>query len=72
MFIGYVQNNPASKYSASYRFLVIRSENNIMEPNSIVETKNVEFFEHIFPMRTPLESPSRPQVVKPNLEHDEI
>ena len=53
MFIGYIQNNPVNKYSIVYRFLVIRSENNIMEPNTIVETKDVEFFEHIFPMRTP-------------------
>ena len=72
MFIGYVQNNPINKYNATYRFSVIRSENNIMEPNTIVENKDAEFFEHIFPMRTSLEIPSRPQVVKPNLEPDEI
>ena len=72
IFIGYVQNSPANKYCATYRLLVIRSENNIMEPNTIVETKDVEFFEHIFPMRNPLESPSRPQVIKPNLDPDEI
>ena len=72
MFIGYVQNSPASKYSAAYRFLVIRSENNVMEPNTIVETKNAEFFEHIFPMKISLARSSQPLTVRPNLEPSEI
>ena len=72
MFIGYVQNSPANKYSIAYRFLVIRSENNIMKPNTIVETKDAEFFEHIFHIRTSLERFFRPQVIKPNLDPHEI
>jgi len=36
-------------HSAAYRFLVLNSE--IIECNTIVETKNVEFFEHIFPLK---------------------
>ena len=72
MFIGYVQNSPASKYSAAYRFLVIRSENNVMEPNTIVETKNAEFFEHIFPMKISLARSSQPLTVRPNSEPSEI
>jgi len=43
LFLGY------AKHSAAYRFLVLNSE--IIERNTIVETKNVKFFEHIFPLK---------------------
>jgi len=43
LFSGYVE------HSAGYRFLVLNSE--IIERNTIVETKNVELFEHIFPLK---------------------
>ena len=36
MFIGYASN------SATYRFLVLKSD--VLECNTIIETKNVEFF----------------------------
>ena len=42
MFIGYVSN------SAVYRFLVLKSD--VLECNIIIETRNIEFFEHIFPL----------------------
>ena len=42
MFIGYASN------SAAYIFLVLKSD--VLECNTIIETKNVEFFEHIFPL----------------------
>ena len=42
MFIGYASND------AAYRFLVLKSD--VLECNTIIETKNVEFFEHIFPL----------------------
>ena len=42
-FIGYEKN------SVAYRFLVIKSENGLVEVNSIIETKNANFFENIFP-----------------------
>ena len=45
MFIRYAEN------SATYKFLVIKSENNLAEVNTIMETKNVDFFENIFPMK---------------------
>ena len=45
MFIGYVEN------SATYRFLVTNSENNLVEVNTIIEIKNVNFFESIFPKK---------------------
>jgi len=44
MFLGY------AKHSAAYRLLVLNSD--IIERNTIVETKNVEFFEHIFPLKS--------------------
>jgi len=45
MFLRYVE------HSAAYRFLVLNSD--IIERNTIVvETKNVEFFEHIFPLKS--------------------
>ena len=44
MFLGYAE------HSVSYRFLVLNSV--IIERNIIVETKNVEFFEHIFPLKS--------------------
>ena len=42
VFIGYAKN------SVTYRFLVIKSENNLVEVNTTMETKNVNFFENIF------------------------
>ena len=44
MFLGYAE------HSAAYRFLVLNSD--IIECNTIVETKNAEFFEHIFPLKS--------------------
>ena len=32
----------------AYRFLVLK--NDVLECNTIIETKNAEFFEHIFPL----------------------
>ena len=42
MFIGYAE------HSAAYRFFVLKSD--VLERNTIVETKNFEFFEHIYPL----------------------
>ena len=43
MFIGYASN------SVAYRFLVLKSD--VLECNTIIETKNTEFFfKHIFPL----------------------
>jgi len=43
MFLGYAE------HSFAYRFLVLKSD--VIEHNTIVETKNVEFFEHRFPLK---------------------
>ena len=43
MFIGYASN------SSCYRFLVIKSD--ILESYIIIESKNVIFFEHLFPLK---------------------
>ena len=45
MFIGY------SKNSATFRFLVTKSKNNLVEVNTIIETKNVNFFQNILHMK---------------------
>ena len=45
MFIRYAEN------SATYKFVVIKSENNLAEVNTIMETKNVDFFKNLFPMK---------------------
>ena len=45
MFIGYAKN------SAAYRFLVTKLENSLVDVNPIIETKNADFLENIFPMK---------------------
>ena len=42
MFIEYASN------SVAYRFLVLKSD--VLECNTIIETKNIESFEHVFPL----------------------
>ena len=44
MFIGYVE------HSATYRFLVLKSD--MIECDTIMETKNAKFFEDVFPLRS--------------------
>jgi len=44
MFLGY------AKHSVAYRFLILNK--NIIERNTIVETKNFVFFKHIFPLKS--------------------
>ena len=41
-FIRYANN------SVAYRFFIIKLENGLVEVNSIIETKNVDFLENIF------------------------
>ena len=41
MLIGYAE------HSVAYRFLVLKSD--VLDCNTIIETKNAEFFENIFP-----------------------
>ena len=45
MFIGYAEN------SMAYKFLVTKSKNSLVDVNTIIETKNEDFFENIFPMK---------------------
>ena len=45
MFIGY------SKNSATFRFLVTKSKNSLVEVNTIIKTKNVNFFQNILHMK---------------------
>ena len=46
IFIGYAQNNSA------YRFLVYKSEIFDIHKNTIMESRNVSFFKHIFPCKS--------------------
>lgn len=45
VFMRYLEN------SATNMFLVIKSENHFIEVNTVVETKNTDFFENIFLMK---------------------
>jgi hypothetical protein len=45
VFLGYAHN------SAAYRFLVVHSETSEVAVNVIMESRDVTFFESIFPMR---------------------
>ena len=61
MFIGYAENNGA------YRFLVLKSD--VLDSNTIIETKNAEFFEHIYPL---LEKVSRAPIDKSTTDDNGI
>ena len=50
IFIGYAQN------SSAYRFLVYKSEIPDIHRNTIMESRNTSFFEHIFPYKGPSSS----------------
>ena len=45
VFIGYANN------SSAYRFLICKSDIPDMHVNTIIESRNASFFEHIFPYR---------------------
>ena len=61
MFIGYASN------SETYRFLVLKSD--VLESNTIIETKNAEFFEHIFPLSEQISH--TPTIVDAEKSYDE-
>lgn len=66
MFIGYAENNVA------YRFLVIKSDNNLSEVNTIIEIKNANFFRALFPMKTNGEDQIHKSILYESNEHSEI
>ena len=43
VFLGNAEN------SSAYRFLVIKSDVDIISMNSIIKSRDAEFFEHVFP-----------------------
>ena len=61
MFIGYASN------SAAYRFLVLKSD--VLQSNTIIETKNAEFFERIFPLSEQISH--TPTIVDAEKSYDE-
>ena len=52
IFIGYAHN------STAYRFLVHESKNPDIHKNTIIESRNASFFEHVFPCKTKEDEPS--------------
>ena len=50
IFIGYAHN------SSAYRFLVYKSEIDDIHENTIIESRNARFFEHIYPLKTSFET----------------
>ena len=60
VFIGYAHN------SSAYRFLIHKSEIPDMHPNTIIESRNASFFEHVFPYKPSQESSS------PKSTHDTV
>ena len=46
IIIGYAKN------SRAYRFLIHKSEHTKMHVNTIIESQNASFFEHVFPNKT--------------------
>ena len=52
VFIGYAANSKAC------RFLVHKSEHSDIHDNTVMESDSAEFFEHIYPYKTRLESSS--------------
>ena len=52
VFIGYATNSKAC------RFLVHKSEHPDIHDNTVMESDSAEFFEHIYPYKTRLESSS--------------
>lgn len=55
-----------ANHSATYRLLVLKSD--VLEPNTIIETKNVEFFDNIFPLKTKVDKPLSPNLEELNNE----
>ena len=45
VFIGYAHN------SSAYRFLILKSEISNIRPNTIIESRNASFFEHVYPSK---------------------
>ena len=52
IFIGYAQN------SSAYQFLMHESKNPDIHKNTIIESRNASFFEHIFPCNSKGDQPN--------------
>ena len=52
IFIGYAKN------SSAYRIMIHKSEHTEMYLNTIIESRNASFFEHVFPNKTGQETSS--------------
>ena len=64
IFIGYVPN------STAYRFLVHESKIPDIHKNTIMESRNASFFEHVFPRKSKASSSSLKRTRETNSEHE--
>ena len=64
VFIGY------AFHSNAYRFLVIDSKNNLIEKNTIFETRDAEFFENRFPFKEKSEGSSSSFSIPPSVREE--
>ncbi|KAK9100306.1 hypothetical protein Scep_023736 [Stephania cephalantha] len=62
VFIGFAKN------SAAYRFLVVKSHISDISENSIIESVDAEFFEHIFPFKENQSGSSLKRIVEESLD----
>ncbi|XP_074578534.1 uncharacterized protein LOC141835014 [Curcuma longa] len=64
IFIGYAHN------SCAYRFLVYESQVPEIHKNSIIESRNASFFEHVFPYKTREEESSSKRIYESQEEEE--
>ena len=64
IFIGYAMN------CSAYRFLIYKSEHSEMHVNTIIESQNASFFEHVFPNKTGQETSTNKRSYDAITSHD--
>jgi len=69
IFIGYAKN------SSAYRFLIHKLEHSEMHVNTIIESRNASFFEHVFPNKIGQETSNKKRsfdaITSNGQEHDQ-
>lgn len=65
IFIGYTEN------STTYRFLVYKSKNPDIHENTIMESRNASFFEHMFPRKSNEDGPSESKRKLDDIDDDD-
>ena len=65
IFIGYAKN------SSACRFFIHKSEHSEMHLNTIIESQNASFFEHVFPNKTGQETSTNKRSYDAITSHDQ-